>query len=352
MAKPPIKTAYLTEYITTAIQRGDYLHKPFPSERALSEETGMSITTVRKAIAQCIESGVLTRNSTSRQPEIHPDYLHDSFNRHVAVILPPPTQSSAEWFRNIETVCAQKQYSLTTITYHDGEDPQIIKHLTGPYDAIFFFPPAAPSPLLLQQMKSCADRLTLFFHDYTEFNVATLCDPPRSFTHQALEYLHNKGCRSIHCIHAAANPNRMLDNQIEDWKEFLKTSQCTGELIRCGTSSSEPHYRLARTGVRTFLQNAGRLPDAFLCTTGLASVGVVRGLADCSLRAGLDVKILALSSNPILKDMTPSITSMEPPAKNIMIEKALQTPRPLRIEAENPQLFIGESTEIGIRSSF
>lgn len=349
MAKPPIKTVYLTEYITTAIQRGDYLHKLFPSERALSEETGMSMTTVRKAIAQCIESGILTRNATSRQPEIHPDYLHDSFQKHVAVILPPPTQSSAEWFRNIETVCAKKQYSLITVTYHNGEDPQIIKHLTGPYDAIFFFPPSNPSPLLLQQMKSCANRLILFFHDYTNFNIATLCDPPRSFTKQALQYLYDKGCRTVTCVHAAGSPNRMLNNQIEDWKTFLRNEKCTGELIQCGTRPAAPHYHLARNGVRTFLKNAPRLPDAFLCTTGLAAVGVVRALADCSLRAGLDVKILALSSNPILKDMTPSITSMEPPAKDTMIEQALQTPHPLHIEAENPQLFIGESTEIGLR---
>ena len=88
-----------------------------------------------------------------------------------------------------------------------------------------------------------------------------------------------------------------------------------------------------------------RLPDAIVCTTGLAAIGAVRGLADCSLRAGLDVKVLAISSNPLLQYTTPSITSMEMKSKEALVEQAFKTPRPLRIEYKEAELFIGESTE-------
>jgi DNA-binding LacI/PurR family transcriptional regulator len=348
MAKSSVKFDYLTRYIADAVERGDYIHTPFPSERALAEVTGMSLTTVRKTVLNCIEKGYLVRNQTSGQPEVHPAYLCNLFDRHVAVILPGfPSQANAEWYGAVENVCAKNRFSITMITYHSKEDPSLIKHLNGPYDAIFFFPPPSPTDLLLKQMRKNAERLVTFFHDYTDLGIATLCDPPQDLNRKALDYLFERHCRSIDCLNAGRLPNRMMDNQIKDWQTFLKEKKCTGQLINCERSAASPHHELARTAIVQHLRSC-RLPDAILCTTGMAAFGTIRGLADCSLRAGLDVKVLAISSNPLLKNSTPSITSMEPPDKEAIINQAFQNPRPLRIEAARSELFIGESTEIGL----
>ncbi len=347
MSKPSIKTDYLTRYILDAIGRGDYIHSAFPSERSLAEETGMSLTTVRRAVINCIEKGVLTRNKTSGQPEVCPIYLKQNrFEKHVAVILPGIlSQGTAEWYSPIENVCARNRFSITMISYHGKDDPTLIKHLNGPYDLIFFFSPSDPQPLLLKQMKKNADHLITFFHDFTDFGITTLCDPPRRLTHKALSHLTQRSCKTIDCLNAGLLPNRMIENQIAAWRAFLKKTTCSGTLIDCNRDAISPHYELARTGICDYIRN-NRLPDAILCTTGLAAFGAVRGLADCSLRVGLDIKILAISSNPLLKNMTPSITSMEPPPKEALIEQAFKTRRPLRIEYQEAKLFIGESTEL------
>lgn len=346
MAKASIKSDYLTEYIISAVERGDYIHTPFPSERALASETGMSLTTVRKAVVACIEKNILIRNTTSRQPEIHPDFLSHTFKKHVAVILPGfPSQANAEWYSPIENLCAQHRFSINMITYHSKEDPSLIKHLNDPYDLIFFFSPSAPPPLLLKQMQKNAARLITFFHDYTDIGITTICDPPQGITSTALDYLAQRNCRTIDCLNAGHLPNRMIDNQIHAWQDFLRNNQHEGTLIDCERDPASPHYELARSAICDHLRTH-HLPDAILCTTGMAAVGTVRGLADCSLRAGLDVKVLSISSNPLLKNMTPSITSIEPPNKETLIEQAFKTPRPLRIEYDTPELFIGESTEL------
>jgi len=347
MAKPSIKTDYLTSYIVNAIERGDYVHSPFPSERALAEETGMSLTTVRKAVAACIKNKVLIRSKTSGQPKVCPSYLkQNSFEKHVAVILPGIlSQGTAEWYSPIENVCAKNRFSITMISYHGKNDPTLIKHLNGPYDLIFFFSPSDPQPLLVKQMKKNADRLITFFHDFTNIGITTLCDPPRKLTHNALCHLMRQNCKTIDCLNAGLLPNRMIENQIEDWRASLNKNKCNGTLIDCNRDAVSPHYELARIGIYDYLRK-NRLPDAIICTTGLAAVGAVRGLADCSLRAGIDVKVLAISSNPLLQYGTPSITSMEPPDKETLIEQAFLVPRPLRIEYDAAELFIGESTEL------
>ena len=194
-------------------------------------------------------------------------------------------------------------------------------------------------------MKKNADRLVTFFHDYTDHGITNLCDPPRSLTRKALDYLYERNCRSIDCLNAGVRPNRMIDNQVKDWQLFLKEKGCTGQLIDYEGDPGSPHYELARSAIVQHLRQY-RLSDAIICTTGLAAVGVIRGLADCSLRAGIDVKILSISSSPLLKNIVPSITSMEPPVKETLIEQAFNTPRPRRIEYDAPELFIGESTEL------
>lgn len=346
MSKPSAKTDYLTSYIIDAITRGDYIHTPFPSERALAEETGMSLTTARKAVINCIQKGFLARHETSRQPEVHPAYVKGQFLKHVAVILPGfPSQSNAEWYGAVENICAKNHFSINMVTYHDKEDPSLIKHLNGPYDLIFFFPPTDPSPLLFKQMRKNAERLVTFFHDYTDIGITTICDPPKNITRRALDYLYLRNCRTIDCLNAGLLPNRMIDNQVRDWQTFLKEKKCSGRLIDCEEEASSPHYELARNAIVEHLRDY-LLPDAILCTTGLAAVGVIRGLADCSLRAGLDVKVLTISSNPLLKNITPSITSMEPLPKEELIEQAFKTPKSLRIEYNEATLFIGESTDM------
>jgi len=221
----------------------------------------------------------------------------------------------------------------------------LIKHLNGPYDLIFFFPPPDPPALVLKQMQKVPEKLVTFFHDYTSLGISTICDPPKNLTGKALSYLLERNCRMIDCLNAGRHPNRMIENQIEIWQNFIKTNKLTGQLIDCEHSTAALHHTLTRQAVIEYLKN-NRLPDAFLCTTGMAAIGVIRGLADCSLRAGLDVKVLALSSNPMMKFSTPSITCMESPAHEELIKQAFAEPRPLRIEYADAELFIGESTEV------
>ena len=346
MAKPSFKSDYLTGYIIERIERGDYVLLPFPSERALAEETGMSLTTARRAVLNAIERGYLVRNKTSGQPEVHPHYFQNVFEKHVAVILPAfPSQANADWYVAVENVCAGKHCSISMITYHSKDDPVLIKHLNGPYDLIFFFPPPDPPPLVRKQMLKAPEKIITFFHDYTDLGIATLCDPPKNLTVSALNYLMQRNCRTIDCLNAGRRPNRMIDNQIDLWQTFLKTNKLHGLLVDHEHTTAALHHELARSAIATHLKN-NRLPDAFICTTGMAAIGAVRGLADCSLRAGLDVKVLALSSNPMLQFSTPSITSMRPPVREELIKQAFTEPRPLRIESAEAELFIGETTEL------
>jgi DNA-binding LacI/PurR family transcriptional regulator len=232
------------------------------------------------------------------------------------------------------------------ISYHGKDDPTLVKHLNNPsYDLIFFFPPPSPPPLLLKQMQKNSEKLVTFFHDYTKYGITTLCDPPKGLTTKMLRYLQQLDCRFIDCLNAGPLPNQMIENQIGDWQTFISENKYRGTLIDCGQDADAPHYELARTAICDHLRTHA-LPDAILCTTGMAALGTVRGLADCSLRAGLDTKVLAISSNPLLKNLTPSITCMEPPPKELLIEEAFRIPRQLRIEYNEAKLFIGGTTEL------
>jgi DNA-binding LacI/PurR family transcriptional regulator len=347
MPKTATKFNYLVQMISSAVTGGDYLQKPFPSERALAMETGMSLSTVRKAVIHCVEKGYLSRNPISGQPEIHPNYLKNKPHKSVAVILPAfPAQSHTEWYGAVEKVCSDLHFNISMISYHNQEDPTLFRHLNTPYDFIFMLPPTGPSSFLLSQMKKNAERLITFFQDYTNLGISTICDPPAGLMRILLDHLYEKNCRRIDCVNATPMPHKMVSDQITVWKKFLTDHKCSGTRIdQTHSDPSYPYYLLAREAIRTHLKKH-RVPDAFICTTGVAAIGVVRGLADCSIRAGLDVKVAATTTNHLLQELTPSITCMKPIGREDLIRTALQKNRPLHIGSKQIHLFIGESTQI------
>ena len=62
------KAKYLVaaDLIARRVKRGDYAFKPIPSEERLSEETGVSRMTLRKAVVHLVKQGVVIRRPNGR----------------------------------------------------------------------------------------------------------------------------------------------------------------------------------------------------------------------------------------------------------------------------------------------
>jgi hypothetical protein len=334
------------------IRHGDYGLKQFPSELKLAKEMSVGRSTIRKALLQLIEDGVLTRQPNGR---IAVNRSTEDSARHLQLAFLQPSHPSfnAEWYRlAAQRAAADLGAALRPILYLHWHDSFIQDALDG-FDGVFFMPlpEAVPDWLIAAFQRYPPGHVVVLDQDLSGSGIQSIRLFPASFVQSLLDHLAELGHRVVDCFNVhPLEPDIVA--RIEQWR-LWKTAHGIGgrEFNEAGKHSgwlSDQSYK----AMSVLLDKKSIEASAILCTTMSAAVGAMRVMKDRGIVVGKDVSLCTVNDEGIARYLSPSVTALLLPDAGPYMARCIHKIKnngeewscPLLLQLDRVPLFIGEST--------
>ena len=348
MARPDTQTRLAVEIIRRRLQLGDHADGRLPGERQLALELGLSRPTVRKAIRQLADEGLLARGPTGRV-KITPD-SEDGRRRHRIAFLHPGRigMESGLWRDGVYAAAEAKGAVVRSFGYEHYGDA-VIGSVLGSFDGIFLLPMTGEKipPSLLRRMVAANARVVMLDQDESAIGLRSVIVFPFASGDKLLGHLQSLGHTCIDCFNIHPH-NPVIEARIAGWRKFIERNGLGGELITAPVDGSlEAAYKLFSSRLK-----AGRKPaSAVYGITVHAAIGAMRALYEHGLRIGRDVSVCAVNDEGLGPYLVPSLTSLQTPPRSRYLHKALgwmmgevKWLKPSLVQPKDAPLFVGEST--------
>ncbi len=356
MARPDTQTRLAVDLIRKRLEHGDHPAGALPGERQLALELGLSRPTVRKAVQQLADEGLLTRGTNGRLRVA--GKLSAELRAPMIAFLHPGRigGESALWRDGVHDAAELRDAVVRSLGYAHYGDPVISTALNG-FDGVFLLPltdEKIPGPLLRRLVASPA-RVVLLDQDETAVGLRSVIVFPFASGDKLLAHLHGLGHTRIDCLNIHAR-NPVIEARIAGWRGYLERHGLQGELIskpdRHG--SLEAAYRFVSGRLKRGLMPA----PAIFGTTVHAAIGTMRALHEQGLRVGRDVSVCAVNDEGLGPFLVPSLTSLRTPPRGRYLAKAVEWmarrvewPEPTLVQPRDAPLFVGESTGAPLKQS-
>lgn len=347
MARPDTQTRLAVEMIRKRLQHGDHAER-LPGERQLALELGLSRPTVRKAVRQLADEGLLERGATGRI-QIS-DSGGGAARRPLIAFLHPGRigGESALWRDGVYAAAEARGAIVRSLGYEHYGDTVISAALQG-FDGIFLLPLTDEKipPPLLRRMAAAPARMVVLDQDETALGLRSVIVFPFASGDKLLEHLRAFGHRRIDCLNIHAH-NPVVEARIAGWRGFIERHGLSGDVISDPCDGSlEAAYKLMSARLK-----AGRPPaPAIYGITVHAAIGAMRALHEHGLRIGRDVSVCAVNDEGLGRYLVPSLTSLQTPPRDRYVLKAvdwmtrrIDWPKPTLVQPKDAPLFVGEST--------
>lgn len=347
MARPDTQTRLAVDMIRKRLQHGDHAVHRFPGERQLALELGLSRPTVRKAIQQLSDEGVLARGPTGR---LHmADDAGAGGRRPLIAFLHPGRigGESALWRDGVYAAAEECGAVVRSLGYeHYGDS--VISAALDRFDGVFLLPLTDEKlpPTLLRRMTGDV-RLVVLDQDETKAGLRSVIVFPFASGDKLLAHLKDLGHARIDCFNIHAH-NPVIEARIAGWQMFIEHNGLAGELLTAPSSGSlEAAYRFMSSRLK-----AGKpVAPALYGITVHAAIGAMRALHEHGLRIGRDVSVCAVNDEGLGPYLVPSLTCLQTPPRGRYLRKAVDWmtkaadwPKPTLVQPKDAPLFIGEST--------
>lgn len=349
MARPDTQSRLAVELIRKRIELGDHAAGALPGERQLATELGLSRPTVRKAIQQLADEGLLSRGPTGRLLAGAPTPT-EGRRRLIAFLHPGRIGSeNALWRDGVYDAAEAQDAVVRTLSYAHYGDPVVSTALEG-FDGVFLLPLAEetiPDPLL-KRLLNADVRVVVLDQDESAQGLRSVIVFPFEAGEKLLNHLHALGHRRIDCI--SIHPtNPVIEARLNGWRRFLARKELTGELI--GKPGTGDPLQAAYRAMAAHLKRSERPATAVFGTTAHAAIGAMRALHERGLHIGRDVSICAINDEGFGPYLVPSLTSLQTPPRERYLRKAVEWmlgeaewPRPTLVQPRSVPFFAGEST--------
>jgi DNA-binding LacI/PurR family transcriptional regulator len=322
MGRPAKRTPEVYEMIVERLRRGEYGRGALPSTRKLGTELGVSKFTILRALRMAQKNGLLVARGRSRLA-VTPVGSKRRGLRFACLVPAVDLASSFHWFLSIDNVAVQRGGSATLIDYRSVSDPRLTQALSEKYD-IVFFDPASPTltPLLRRLLAANRRRVVPLYEDIPELELWGIDNMPIGAVDLLIFHLASLGHRKIHLVGSLPAVGRQ-QQLIDRWRAKLKAVGASGVSIfpsKIGTFLPEETHGL----MPAFLSSHPH-PEAILFADLPAAIGGYRALWEAGLKPGVDVAVAALTCEPEAAMMTPSLTSLQVPTREAVIEQTVET---------------------------
>lgn len=342
------KVDVCAELLLKRIEEGDLLLKgQLPSERRLADETGMSRTTIRKALQQLFDDGVLARNGRSRA---HVAEGADARKKRPVVAFLVPVLFSRDhsmWWDAVVTVFEGVDVILQPLSYVHLEDPVVHEAISN-YDGVFFIAPGENLPRwLADKMADAPSRTVVLGQNETECGFVSVELFPSAAESKLLDHLIALGHRRIDCINTQPDDHAIAE-RVNGWERYLQEKGVSG--VMRSQPSAKPLLS-AYDLVSRLLREGHLIGTALFCTTGPCAIGTMRALKEVGLEIGRDVSVCAVNDEGIGRYLLKSLTALESRARPLYLRRAAEwmlSDEPwegsLLVQPKDVPLFVGEST--------
>ena len=350
MPRQPVFTEVM-HALERRIASGEYMLKSLPGERKLAEQFGVSYMTARKAVIELVEREVLARRPNGSLV-VHPGLEATQARCRVALLTPAfPAAHLLRLRAGVARATDRRGVLSRAFEYVHWEDAIVREAIDGA-DGLFIIPSTEPIPArLLKDITAPGAKVVFLDGDLTDHGVPSV----KLFApeHLALifDHLWELGHRRIDCLNAQGR-NAEIDHRIADWRRWLDRRGGEGELFDDPTPPYEDTTSRAHLAMHEILKTRRDQLSALVCTTQPAAIGAMRACRDVGLEVGVDISICTVNNEPTGRFFCPSLTGLEMPAVEPLLEPALAWfasseltwPSDPQISPEEPTLFKGEST--------
>jgi len=326
---------------------GDLFFKAqMPSERRLTEELGLSRTTIRKALKTLLDQGVLIREGR-RKARIR--VLYEKKGRTVRIAFLAPAMFSSDhglWWDGVTAALLKMDVVLRPCSYQHFADPCVHEALAA-YDALFFVPLAQKIPdWLIHKMSESPCRVAILDQDLSQEGFVSVRLFPPTAGVKLLDHLLTFGHRRIDCLNTQGEDTVILE-RISTWRSYVEKQGLGGALhSRPGPKPLTAAYDY----VSRLLREKNRFGTALFCTTGPCAIGAMRALKDAGLEVGRDVSVCAVNDEGWGRYLYKSLTALESPPRSHYLRRVADWMisgknwrGPLLVQPTDVPLFEGES---------
>lgn len=329
------------------IADGDLFFKAqMPSERRLTEELGVSRTTIRKVLKVLLDEGVLIRQGR-RKARIRALCEKEARTPLVAFLAPAVFSSDHHlWWEGVVSALEGLGAMLRPCSYQHFTDPSVHEALAT-HDALFFVPLAQKIPeWLIAKMSESPCRVAILDQDQSQNGFVSVCLFPPAAGVKLLDHLRSFGHRRIDCLNTQGE-DTVIQERISTWRSYLAVHGLQGELY------SRPKGKPlagAYDYVAQLLREGHVSGTAFFCTTGPCAIGAMRALKDAGLEVGRDVSVCAVNDEGIGRYLYKSLTALESPLRSRYLRRVSEWMisekewrGPLLVQPDDVPLFKGET---------
>ena len=298
--------------IREAIERKRIVDK-LPGERVLAEEFGFSYMTIRKAINNLVDQGVLYRvatkgtfvgdSSPARTRTGNIAYLLDGRIREG---LRSPYYSLV--FNELEKVVANQGYSLL---YFSNPEEILSQKTLGKVDGIIVscFPRIEP---LIQQAKSLVP-IVLIDNSADDLSIPSVTIDNFNAVYDAIDHLCSFGHQRIGFITGLDDSN-IGRHRLSGYKNALDDHQLKPEssLVFEGDYTFESGQRGAKA-----LLSLRNPPTAIMCANDTMALGAMRELNRRGMSIPDDISVVGFDDIAVSSQLVPALTTVSAPITKI-----------------------------------
>lgn len=340
------KSDFIASTLKARIAQGEYGLRPFPSERVIASEFGVSYMTARSAVLNLVASGDLEREGRiTRLPD-----GRGKFHANFVFVVPNWNNPNYwVWYPIIDKVVRELGGSLRFIVYQDWSDPLIFETLRQNFDGMFLFLYPGTPKQVLDLMEKRAGQIATFYDDHTDRGIYCLNYFPANGVELLLAHLKGLGHESVDCFntqpHSADEAAR-----IHAWDSARESLVLGGQLLDMAVVAGNDARQAAYQQALWRLRRKGGFSSAVFCTSAMTAIGLNRAAYELGLRAGADLSFCTLGMFETCRYLTPSVTCLMTSGLHHHVEKVVQCmlmkdgKGQLRFEPQTAELYFGEST--------
>jgi DNA-binding LacI/PurR family transcriptional regulator len=314
MKKQPPKYIQAKNKIKDNIKRSVFVDK-LPGERVLAEELGVSYMTVRKAVAELVEEGILYKAGTkgtyvnngsggngNKTTHNIGFFLDDRIREGIS----SPYYSLI--FHSLEKEVIKNGYNLIYFSNFDDLNPlKSKKKIDGVVISCF--------PRLENQIRDVKKLMPVVLIDNASSDKSIPSVTIDNFNGivDSFHYLWSLGHRRIGFITGLQDSNVGKD-RLKGYKSALisRDIPVDSELIYTGDYS----YKSGEKGA-TYLLSLKERPTAIMCANDSMAIGAIKAIREKGFSIPDDISIIGFDDIDVASQVHPSLTTMAVPIKQI-----------------------------------
>lgn len=308
-----MKHRRIASLLERRIQKGDYALSGIPAERDLADDIGVSRVTLRKALDDLEQKGLLER-AANRRLVLSSNVRSKVGGLQIAFVAPSiaPKSFSPDlqlWLAAVEDIARQRGDRVRVINYHHWDDPAITEAIRA-FDGVFLVTSSEPIPDWTAELLTDATGVVALSEDLTPYEMPSIVLFPPRLIDTMMQRLQRLGHRRIDCVNVQGH-NTITQARIDQWSHWLRSEEVGGRLFDEPCDVDDNIFEAGYQTARRWIAKLDPKTTAVLCITLPAAMGVIRAASEAGVSIGDQLSVCTIDCEGIGKFINPPIASFE-----------------------------------------